>query len=160
MTSYLPNLAHDNLSYYLIPAAWVVAIMPRFYAASTYQKATNKAMDTRAVRDFPKQVADDAGCDSKTKGRVIRAEAAQANGFENLGIFAAAVVAGNVGGLSPGMLNGLGLGYVVSRVVYNHIYIFNDVVPPAARTGAYFVGLGMMFAMFVQAGINTNKTLL
>ncbi|KAK3110073.1 hypothetical protein LTR53_016012, partial [Teratosphaeriaceae sp. CCFEE 6253] len=83
--------------------------------------------------------------------------AAIANSFENLGLFAAAVTAGNAAGLAPGTMNGLSLGYVAVRFAYNHIYIFNDVVPPIARTLSYFAGVGCCMAMFVQAGMAFNS---
>lgn len=49
---------------------------------------------------------------------IIRAEGAQQNGFENLGIFAAGVVAGNAAGLDAGYLNALSAAYIATRVVY------------------------------------------
>lgn len=162
MTSYLPNLAHDNISLYLIPAAWLVAFMPRIYALSAYTAATKK--DTKAIalqpRDFSKMALDDQAIDAKTKGRIVRAEAAQANGFENLGLFASAVAAGNAAGLDASVLNGLGVAYLVSRVVYNHIYIFNDLVPSQARTVTFLGGVGMCMALFVQAGNKMKRSVL
>jgi len=44
MASYLPDLSRDNISLYTIPAAFLIALAPRFYAASTYKAATNKSM--------------------------------------------------------------------------------------------------------------------
>jgi uncharacterized MAPEG superfamily protein len=111
-------------------------------------------------RDFSGDVVNDQSLDSKTKGRIVRAEAAQANGFENLGFFSAAVVAGTYSGLSPLTVNSLSIGYLVSRVAYNHIYIFNDLVPVPARTAAYFGGIGMILALYIQAGNNLKSTLL
>ncbi|KAI7237389.1 hypothetical protein KC330_g3178 [Hortaea werneckii] len=152
MTSFIPDLTHQNISYYFLPMAWVVAFMPRIYAANTYHAATRKHLDQRAPRQWSQTVAQEAALDAKTKGRITRAEAAQANGFENLGLFAAAITAGNSSGVSAGMMNGLGGAWLVSRFVYNHIYIFNDVVPPAARGITYMFGVGMCMMMFVLAG--------
>ncbi|KAK4541184.1 hypothetical protein LTR36_008258 [Oleoguttula mirabilis] len=162
MASYLPNLARDNISLYTIPIAWIVAIMPRFYALSTYTAATNKSNKPIALqpRDFSKIAADEQGLDNKTRQRIIRAEAAQANGFENLGLFAAAVAAGNAAGLEASTLNGVAIAYIVSRVVYNHVYIYNDLLPSQARTATFFVGVGCCMALFVQAGNKTKRTLL
>ena len=70
------------------------------------------------------------------KNKVIRSEAAHFNGFENLGLFAAAVTAGNIAGLDNSMLNYLSVGYLASRIAYNYIYIHNDTALMAkARTG-------------------------
>jgi uncharacterized MAPEG superfamily protein len=60
-----------------------------------------------------------------TKDTIIRAEGAQQNGFENVGLFASAVVAGNIAGLDNRTLNILSSGYLASRAVYNYIYINN-----------------------------------
>lgn len=58
-----------------------------------------------------------------TRATIIRAEGAQQNGFENIGLFAAAVVAGNIAKLDSGLLNALTGGYLLSRAVYNVVYI-------------------------------------
>ena len=55
---------------------------------------------------------------------IIRAEGAQQNGFENIGLFAAAVVIGNVAKLDNSTLNTLSGAYLASRVVYNLLYIY------------------------------------
>lgn len=56
---------------------------------------------------------------------ITRAESAQQNGFENVGLFAAAVVAGNIAKLDNSTLNILSGGYILSRIAYNYIYITN-----------------------------------
>jgi hypothetical protein len=58
-----------------------------------------------------------------TKATIVRAEGAQQNGFENIGLFAAAVVIGNVAKLDNWTLNALSVGYLASRVAYNVLYI-------------------------------------
>lgn len=82
---------NPNQSLYTIPAAWVLAIAPHFYAASL----GGKAFDKRSPRSYTSSLKDDQTLDAATKQRIIRAEGAQQNGFENLGLFAAAVVAAN-----------------------------------------------------------------
>jgi uncharacterized MAPEG superfamily protein len=64
--------------------------------------------------------------DIATKEKIIRAEGAQQNGFENVGLFAAAVVAGNIAKLDNTTLNYLSGGYLASRVLYNFVYINNQ----------------------------------
>jgi uncharacterized MAPEG superfamily protein len=58
-----------------------------------------------------------------TKATIVRAEGAQQNGFENIGLFAAAVVIGNVAKLDNWTLNALSAAYLASRVAYNALYI-------------------------------------
>jgi uncharacterized MAPEG superfamily protein len=61
----------------------------------------------------------------QTKARILRCEGAQTNGFEDLGLFATAVLAGNLAGLPAQTLNALSGGYCLSRIAYNFIYINN-----------------------------------
>ncbi len=84
---------------------------------------------------------------------IIRAEGAQQNGFENLGIFAASVVAGNVAGLDAGYVNALSMAYVASRIVYDLVYIYNTTLAVArVRSVAYNVGSALIFTLFVSSG--------
>jgi uncharacterized MAPEG superfamily protein len=71
------------------------------------------------------------------------------NGFDNIAFFAAAVVAGNVAHLNTHTLNTLSVAYVVSRVVYNIVYVRNW---PKSRVVSFFVGIGMCFTLFLKAG--------
>ncbi|PMD66727.1 uncharacterized protein K444DRAFT_607048 [Hyaloscypha bicolor E] len=95
----------------------------------------------------------DQTIDQATKDRFTRIKGAQQNGFENLGFFAAAVVAGNLAGLSSSTLNGLSAGYVVSRVVYTAVYIsntnpkFSDL-----RSLLWLIGIGQCITLCVKAG--------
>ncbi|KAK5117982.1 hypothetical protein LTR62_004026 [Meristemomyces frigidus] len=155
MPSYLPSLTTTNLSLYLIPVAWTLSLLPRAFAAGTYTSAGKNQYNALHPRSFPNDVQNNQALDKKTRDRILRAEAAQANGFENLPLFAAAIVAGNAAGLTPFTLNGLGLGYCLARFVYNHIYIFQDVLPHpgnAFRTASWFAGVCCCFALFVLSG--------
>lgn len=83
----------------------------------------------------------------------MRAEAAQTNGFENLAFFASAVVAGNLAGLPAQTLNTLSGGYLISRVLYNLIYINNTSEAMANTRSVVFVsGVGMIFTLFIKSG--------
>lgn len=83
---------------------------------------------------------------------MIRAEGCQQNGFENVGVFAAAVVAANVAKLDVGYLNMLSWGYIASRVVYTYIYLNNTSLGFAYVRSVVFVGgVGLCMTMFVSA---------
>ncbi|KAB8297771.1 hypothetical protein EYC80_001572 [Monilinia laxa] len=138
----------SNLSLYGIPAAWLLAHIPHIYAATA-----TKSYDNRSPRDFLKRLESDQGIDKAKKNRVRRAHAAGANGYENVGLFASAVVAGNVAGISHSTLNALTGGYLISRVVYNFIYINNESQRAAAtRSLAFIVGIGHIFTLFIMSG--------
>ena len=64
--------------------------------------------------------------DAKTRAirlQILRGKAAEANGFENLSVFAGAILAANFAGVPVGTLNTLSVAYLVSRVLYNIIYV-------------------------------------
>lgn len=89
---------------------------------------------------------------------IIRAEGAQQNGFENIGLFAAAVTAANIGGIDNYTLNALSGGYLVARALYTFVYINNDNLALAnTRTGIFLTGIAIKMAMFVMAGNNLRK---
>lgn len=144
-----------NISLYTIPFAWALCLAPHVYAT----KLSSRQFDNRTPRLLNKIVTDDQSIDSPTKDRIIRAESAQQNGFENVGLFAAAVVAGNIARLDNTWLNGLSVGYVISRLVYNLVYI-NNTTPTLAttRTCVFISGMGMIWTLFILAG-NELRTL-
>jgi uncharacterized MAPEG superfamily protein len=89
----------------------------------------------------------------QTKTRILRCEGAQTNGFENLGLFATAVLAGNLAGLPAQTLNALSGGYCLSRIVYNFIYINNTSEAMAnIRTVVFLAGIGQIFTLFIKSG--------
>lgn len=69
----------DMQSYYTVPAVWVLSIAPHFYAAGL----AGSKFDNRNPRGLKETLAADQTLDQSTKGRIIRAESAQQNGFES-----------------------------------------------------------------------------
>ncbi|KAF1355452.1 hypothetical protein BDV97DRAFT_387509 [Delphinella strobiligena] len=138
-----------NFSYYTVPAVWVLSIAPHFYAA----KLAGNKFDNRNPRGLKEVLAADQTLDQSTKGRIIRAESAQQNGFENIGLYAAAVVAANHAGVDNWTLNALSGGYVFSRLAYNLIYVNNETEALAnARSVSFLSGIGIIFTLFIKAG--------
>ncbi|KAF7903733.1 uncharacterized protein EAF01_006782 [Botrytis porri] len=143
-----------NFSLYSVPAAWLLAHLPHVYAV-----ISSKCFDNRSPRDFKKSLEDDQTLDKAKKNKIRRAHAAGANGYESIGFFASAVVAGNVAGLSHSTLNTLTGGYLISRAVYNFIYINNETQGAAgARSLAWLFGIGQIVTLFIKSGnALTNK---
>lgn len=153
MTSKLHSLANTNISLHTIPFAILIALAPRMWARYVYQSSLNKDMDIAHPREWSKALAMDSELDNKTQGQLIRAEAAMSNGLENIGLYAAAVTAGNAAGLSTKALNGLSLGYLASRVVYNVVYIWAGVEERAKwRSMSYMLSAGLCCTLFIKAG--------
>lgn len=72
MISYALDLTKDNVSLYLIPLGWVVAIAPRIWAQSTYSKATGGENLFRHLnpREFANMARDNQQLDRTTRLRV------------------------------------------------------------------------------------------
>jgi len=79
------------------------------------------------------------------------------NSFENIGLFACAVVAANMASVDTTYLNALSAGYVFIRFVYNHVYIYNDNQTLAtARSLTYTMGCACWITLYVMAGRRLN----
>ncbi|KAI0392470.1 hypothetical protein F5Y17DRAFT_357138 [Xylariaceae sp. FL0594] len=148
----LSFLTEKNISYFTIPLALFTALWPRSHSA--FQGPGKKVFDPSNPRTFAARL-EKSDLDKEDVARILRAEAASANGFEGLPLFAAAIVAGNSAGLSAQTLNALSITYVLSRVVYNYVYIFLSANRKLAglRTPVWFVGVGSALALFVKAGL-------
>ncbi|KAI0121153.1 hypothetical protein BJ170DRAFT_600160 [Xylariales sp. AK1849] len=136
-----------NFSLYTIPAAWVLCIAPHAYAASLGK------FDNKNPRTYTREIESQPSIDKATKATIVRAEGAQQNGFENIGLFAAAVVIGNVAKLDNWSLNALSAGYLASRVVYNILYIRGTTDALSnARSVSFLTGIGIIWTLFIKSG--------
>jgi uncharacterized MAPEG superfamily protein len=124
-----------NISYYTVPAAWILCFAPHVYAikhydalneagasASDSEKKSRKFNGT-SPRTFLTTVDAHPRLPKEKKDELVRAEGAHQNGLENLGWFAAAVVAANSAGVDVWWCNAMSLGYLANRLVYNLLYV-------------------------------------
>ncbi|KAJ4381877.1 hypothetical protein N0V86_003245 [Didymella sp. IMI 355093] len=136
-----------NFSLYAIPAAWLLSAVPHFYAVSLGK------FDNKNPRTYTRDTEGDQSIDKATKAKIVRAEGAQQNGFENLGLFAAAVVIGNVAKLPNETLNTLSAAYLATRVAYNALYIGGTTEMLARlRSVSFVTGIGIIFTFFIKSG--------
>lgn len=152
-----------NISLYLVPLAWLLAMLPRVYSLTVYaarSKAQNPDAMKKNPRSIPAIVAADKTLPPQARDRILRAESAMINGYDNLGFFAAAVCVGNVARLDVSLLNWLAAVYLGSRLVYIPAYIYNDTVRSVyVRSAVFAVGLVVNAALFVLAGARLNETI-
>ena len=94
-----------NYSIYAIPAFWLLAFAPHLYSGALIHRGTNGRLDNANPRGTSFAEMYKKSLDRATLGKVERARAAEANAFENLPVFAAAVICGNMAGLKVGTLN-------------------------------------------------------
>ncbi|KAI1084057.1 hypothetical protein F5B20DRAFT_363931 [Whalleya microplaca] len=140
-----------NISYLTIPGALFLALLPRVYSGFT--GPGKQYLDKNNPRTFYETLGK-ADLDKKTKNRLQRAESAVANAFETLGLYAAAVTAGNAAGLSTEIMNSLSIGYLTLRVFYTWIYIWGQENRKFAplRTLVWGAHMALVMSMFVMAG--------
>ncbi|KIY01424.1 uncharacterized protein Z520_02976 [Fonsecaea multimorphosa CBS 102226] len=120
-----------NISYYTVPLAWLLSFSPHIYAVvrySTHGQSAGSAEEApkfnqTSPRTFPATLEANPHLSRETKDHIFRAEAASLNGFENLGWFAASVVAANSAGVDVAWVNALSLWYLLNRAVFNLVYI-------------------------------------
>ncbi|WQF77264.1 Putative membrane-associated, eicosanoid/glutathione metabolism (MAPEG) protein [Colletotrichum destructivum] len=147
-----------NISYFTIPPALVLALFGRLY--SGILGPGKMLFDRNNPRGFPETIKN-AELDEKTRGRLLRAEACSANGFEGLPLFAAAVTAGNSAGVSALTMNVLSLAWLASRVLYIFVYIWYQETEKLAlgqaplRFKIWSVGAMLCMSMFVLAGLKS-----
>ena len=151
----------SNISLHLVPFAWLLAMLPRVYSLTEYaahSKVQNADAMKKNPRSIPAIVAADKTLPPQVRDRILRAESAMINGYDNLGFFAAAVCVGNVARLDISLLNWLAAVYIGSRMLYIPAYIYNDTVRSVyTRSAVFAVGLGVNVALFVLAGVRLNK---
>lgn len=124
----------------------MLSVLPHFYAVSLGK------FDNKNPRTYTRDTEGDQSVDKATKAKIIRAEGAQQNGFENLGLFAAAVVIGNVAKLDNSLLNTLSFAYLASRVAYNGLYIAGTTDTLAnIRSLAFLAGVGVIWTFFIKS---------
>jgi uncharacterized MAPEG superfamily protein len=84
---------------------------------------------------------------ARQSGRRARANAAQANSFEALPLFIAAVLTAQQLQVQQELIDGLALAFVLLRVVYILLYVTNRA---AARTLVWSAGLAVSIALMVS----------
>ncbi|CAG8976640.1 hypothetical protein HYALB_00002156 [Hymenoscyphus albidus] len=113
------------------------------------------SFDTLSPCTFAQVMEKDQTMDQAAKNYITRVNGAKQNGFEGIGFFAAAVVAGNLAGLPEKQLYGLGAGYLVSRVLYTAHYIVNTNPKLAVlRSLLWQAGVWQVIALYALSAIN------
>jgi len=141
-----------NYSFPSIFGMYALSFLPHAYAMSiaftagsglTWDNANPRAMHQQLKDKIPKAKYD----------RFLRAEGANSNGFENLPLWAIAVLAGNMARLPNHTLNSHATVYLVTRAIYNVIYISTESNALSFfRSAVYLAGIGTIGSLMLQAG--------
>ena len=90
---------------------------------------------------------------------ITRIKSAADNGYETLGLFAAAVAAGNQAGLTPRTLNLCSAGYLATRLIFNYIYIYlggSAKIAPL-RSLVWAANIFFSLGLFVASGLKLKN---
>ncbi|TQV99650.1 hypothetical protein V2A60_005106 [Cordyceps javanica] len=150
MASFIGIDITKNLSYYTVPAALFACLVPNVLATAS----AGANYDTANPRTLKDNLEKSDSLDKEAKQRIGRAKAASDNGFETIGLYAAAVVAANVAGVDTVLLNRLTIGYIVSRFAYIFTYVQlggNRKTAPL-RSLTWAAGIGAIITLFIKAG--------
>ncbi|KAI0149182.1 hypothetical protein BJ166DRAFT_58351 [Pestalotiopsis sp. NC0098] len=142
-----------NFAFFTVPAAFVLLFIPKLYSFWL----GGRYLDPASPKAYQPSILAADDLDYKVKSRILRAEAAFANGLETFAAFAAAVVSVNAAGgrVDPGVANALAVAYLGTRAVYNVVYVVlqgYDARWALVRSAVWFSGVGVIMAMFCVAG--------
>ncbi|EIW65917.1 hypothetical protein TREMEDRAFT_74881 [Tremella mesenterica DSM 1558] len=153
--SFLGLSTTNNLSFYAIPAAWVLAIAPHFYAMALYNKERAPGTPAWSFASPKSNIVNikSAKLSPSVEDAFLRAESANDNSFVGLPLFAAAIVAGNVARLPVDTLNAAAALYLVSRIAYSVLYVKGtNLLGGLSRTTAWLTASFTCLTLFVKAG--------
>jgi uncharacterized MAPEG superfamily protein len=144
-----------NISFYTLPVSWMICVVPRLFAIITYATSTGKPVEFGHPRNLHQLAGSDPALSSRTRGRIIRAEAAAQDTVESAPYFAVAMLAGNQAGLPSSLLNALSVAYLATRIAYIDAYIYSETVIVASLRAALFsIGHMIIWSVFVLVGLS------
>ncbi|KAI1043502.1 hypothetical protein LB505_011244 [Fusarium chuoi] len=130
MESFLGLDLTRNYSFFTVPAAFFIITFPHAYTITAGAKGTYDNCNPRSHKD---RIANCQTLDKSHKQFLLRAKAATENGLETIGCYAAGILAANFAAVPAPTINILGLGYVVSRLLYNIAYLWLQDNPRLSR---------------------------
>lgn len=143
-----------NISLFVVPAYWVLTMLPHQYVITIITKANNGRWENSNPRSSNWDATLRQSIPAEIYGRYERAEAAHKNGFENLPIFVGAILAGNIAHLSSPILNAFVAIYIFLRILFTGVYIsVTQNRTSFLRTVIWFVSTMPCMAIFIRAGI-------
>ncbi|KAF2639816.1 hypothetical protein P280DRAFT_470430 [Massarina eburnea CBS 473.64] len=144
-----------NPSILAVPAYYILSLAPHTYALTVATQGKISTWDNRNPRSSDLKTKVKERLDAETFAKYERAEACHANGMENLPLFTAAIILGNMAGLKKdgwGGLAGFAGTFLAVRVAYTAVYLNHTTQGPTwARSALYFAGVGTCFRILFKA---------
>ena len=147
-------MALPNYSAFAIPIYHLISLLPHAYAIQLIRRANNGRWNNSNPRSSDWHTLLQKSVPARVFARYERAEAAHKNCMENLSLFSAAVIMGNVARLEPSRLNGVTAAYLLARVAYMLVYVNVESKRWSfLRTGIYTVSVALCFALMIPAAL-------
>lgn len=157
-------LKNYNLSILAIPAYFGLAVVPHAYAIFVATRGGKRQWDNANSKGQQHKQTLKEKLSPEELGRFERAEAAHANGMENLPVFATAVILGNLAKLEQGGWGGLNAfagSFLALRVLYNVVYINNTSREVSAvRSLIWAATVGLCMRVIIKSAWALNGKLL
>jgi uncharacterized MAPEG superfamily protein len=144
-----------NPSIIAIPAYYILSVAPHSYALYVASQGKLLSWDNRNPRSSDLKAKLKERLPKETFARYERAEACHANGMENLPLFTAAVILGNLAALKKDGLDGMtGFAgtFLAIRLAYTAIYVnTRSQGPTLLRSGLWMASFGLCFRVIFKA---------
>ncbi|KAF2131455.1 hypothetical protein P153DRAFT_429751 [Dothidotthia symphoricarpi CBS 119687] len=141
-----------NPSILAIPAYYIISLLPHTYAVNVASEGKLSTWDNRNPRSTDLKAKLKASLPAETYARYERLESCHANGFENMPIFASAVILGNMAGLRNEVLTKFVASFLAVRLAYTATYVTHTTQGPTwIRSGLYFAGLALCFQTIISS---------
>ncbi|KAF3024861.1 hypothetical protein E8E14_011393 [Neopestalotiopsis sp. 37M] len=140
-----------NFTFFTVPLAFIILFIPKLYSFWL----GGRYLDPASPKAYQPSILAADDLDYKVKSRILRAEAAFANGLETFGLYAAAVASVNAAPVDVHLANGLAGSYLGLRAAYNLVYVVLQEFSPRwalVRSALWFAGVGVVLGMFGVAG--------
>jgi uncharacterized MAPEG superfamily protein len=144
-----------NPSILAIPAYYILSVAPHSYALTVATQGKLENFDNRNPRSSDLKAKLKQRLPAETFARYERAEACHANGMENMPLFTAAVILGNLAALKKEGLDGMtgfASTFLAIRLAYTAVYLnTNTQGPTLLRSGLWAAGFGLCFRVLFKA---------
>lgn len=137
------------LSLYSIPVVWYTTFYPNFLKFKLidntigYNNVQPRSNLTRAVEN--------KGIPPKIAAKLQRMEGAHLNGNEAFPLWTSAIIVANLAGLDNAFLNKVSLAYIITRVLFNQVYINHESSSASwMRTAIFFVSVSMPMTLLIK----------
>lgn len=146
-----------NTSILSIPAFSILALLPHSYAINVASGGNALKWDNRNPRSPSLKDNLKARLDADTYAKYERAEAASANAYENIPLYAAAVIVGNIAGLPKERMSRFAAIFLTLRAAHSLVYINTKSQKwTVLRSLLWFSTVLLNFRIFYEAAKKLN----